>query len=152
MLKRVFNLFSLITALLVSCYATTSLADVYVEEVSFSCSGKLVQIVEADDGQRATGLVDLTITLPNENKWLSAGLVVVSMPESAKKLGKKGRAIKRCRGVAELQAQVTGTLSGVDVWTINLVPTQVLVRMGKQRLTDPGRVEFSSQAGGSPNV
>lgn len=143
---------SILLAVIAVWFNTSAIADVYVEEVSFDCTGELVQIVETDAGPRATGLVDITIDLPNGTEWRSSGVVVIAVPQQAAGRNVEGRSINRCLGEAQLQAQVTDTINGVEIWSIRLDPTQIRLRIGNQRITEPTRVGFSSSAGGDPNV
>jgi hypothetical protein len=138
-------------ALLVG-FTSPAMAELSLEEVRFDCTGELVQIIETAEGYRATGLVNLTVDLPNGAEWRSSGLVVIAVPAQAAERKVEGRTINRCIGTAQLQAEQTGTVNGVPLWTIRLNPTQVRLRIGNQRITDPSRLEFGSTAGGSPNI
>jgi hypothetical protein len=138
-----------VTAALVAAPAT---ADVIVEDVSFDCTGELVQVVDTDAGPRATGLVEITIDLPGGGEWRSSGVVVIAVPEQAAGRDVEGRRINRCRGEAAMFAEVIDTIGGVDIWSVRLDTTRIRLRIGNWRLTDPTQVGFSSSAGGDPNV
>jgi hypothetical protein len=127
-------------------------ADVIVEDVSFDCTGELVRIVDTDAGPRATGLVEITIDLPDGSEWRSSGVVVIAVPEQAAGRDVEGRRINRCRGEAAMFAEVVENIGGVDIWSVRLDPNRIRLRIGNWRLTDPTQVGFGSSASGSPNI
>jgi hypothetical protein len=96
--------------------------------------------------------VNLTIDQPDGCEWRSSRVVVIAVPASAVGSNVEVRTINRCRGEAQLQAEVTDTVGGLDIWSIRLDHTQIRLRVSKQRTTDPTRVGFQSSAGGDPNV
>jgi hypothetical protein len=132
--------------------AAPATADVIVEDVSFDCTGELVQVIDTDEGPRATGLVEITIDLPGGSEWRSSGVVVIAVPGPAAGRDVEGRRINRCRGEAAMFAEVIDTIGGVDTWSVRLDPTRIRLRIGNWRLTDPTQVGFQSSASGDPNV
>jgi hypothetical protein len=142
----------ILLAVAAALLASPATADVIVEDVSFDCTGELVRIIDTDAGPRATGLVEVTIDLPDGSEWRSSGVVVIAVPEQAAGRDVEGRRINRCRGEAAMFAEVIDTIGGVDIWSVSLDPTRIRLRIGNWRLTDPTQVGFSSSASGSPNI
>ena len=122
------------------------------DNVNFDCTGALTGVVETPEGVRATGNVRLTVDLPNGVTWDSAGLIVLTLPAQAAGIDVDGRPLRRCRGRGSLNATVVDEVKGVEIFELRLVPSQVQVRVGNRRFSDPTGVEFSSTADGSPNV
>ena len=112
----------------------------------------MTDVVDTNDGPRATGQVQLEIELPDASTWRSAGVVVIDVPAGVNADKVEGAKIKRCRGEAQLTATVTDTIRGVDIYSIRLDPTEIRIRVGNRWITDPTTLGFNSSASGDPNV
>jgi hypothetical protein len=130
---------------------TTANAQI-VDDVTFDCTGAINQIVETPDGVRGTGLVNLTVDLSNGAEWRSSGVIVVELPPAAAERNNPRIRLNRCIGEGKLEATLTGNVKGVDIYRLSLQPSRIRIRAGNSRISDPTRVEFSSSAGGSPNI
>ncbi len=141
-----------LVAVAAALLAVPATAEVIAEDVSFDCTGELVRIIDTDAGPRATGLVEITVDLPDGGEWRSSGVIVFAVPDQAGGRDVEGRSINRCRGEAAMLAEVFDTVGGVDIWAVRLDPTRIRLRIGNWRTMDPTQVGFASSAGGSPNV
>ena len=132
-------------------FTTSAARGQSFDDVTFDCTGSLTGVVETPEGLRATGKVSLTVDLPG-GEYRSAGLIVLELPDSAAEQDLSGARISRCFGRGSVSILPAGNVQGVDIFSVQLMPSQVRLGVAGQRITDPGKVEFASQAGGSPNV